>query len=195
MRSLAHIGSIFLASVTRLLSASFFPKVRSLFVCSPAMFRLALGFFSVCPCFVVLSLRDYLFFKWRRRSLSFISKSYDLCYNSKKAALDKVTCFWGDKESIQAKWGNIEAQNTFCTLKEKLEWVTERNILFSFFNETLISISNILIFFFLKSSWTVLLYGEVLQIYNFYNIISQVIQRQKNKNPFYYTAENKIKKK
>lgn len=144
MRSLAHIGNIFLASVTWLLSASFLPKVRTLVLCSPAMFRLALGVsFSVCSCFVVLSLRDYLFFKWRWRNLSFISKSYDLCYNSNKAVLDEFTCFWGGKESIQAKWGNTEAQNTFYSLNEKIEWVIKRNIFFSFFNETLISINSI----------------------------------------------------
>lgn len=50
MRSLAHTGNIFLACVT----ASFF-----------------FFFFLVCPHFLVLSLRDSLFFKWRRRNISF----------------------------------------------------------------------------------------------------------------------------
>lgn len=99
MRSLALTWSIFLASVTQLLSASLFSSKRSSFLCSPAMFRLALVIFSSLSCYCPWE--TICFFKWRWRNLSFISKSYDLFCNSRKAALDKFAGFWGRKEIIQ----------------------------------------------------------------------------------------------
>lgn len=61
MRSLALTGSISLASVTQLLSAGSFSSKRSSFLCSPAMFRLAVVIFFQFV--LVLSLRGYLFFQ------------------------------------------------------------------------------------------------------------------------------------